>query len=105
MKKSKSKPAPQKAEVKVLDRSDHLVAMLKEKRINEVFTELTQPPHEELYCENDVDINGKLIKIGKYRLFVPIFTEMMEMGISFTRAEFMEASLSLIKTLSPEEKY
>ena len=104
MKKSKPKPAPQKAEVKVLGHSNHLVAMLKEERINEVFTELTQPPHEELYCE-DVDINDKYIKFGKYRLFVPIFTEMMEMGISLTRAEFMEASLSLIKTLSPEEKH
>jgi hypothetical protein len=38
MKKSKPKPAPQKAEVKALGHSDHLVAMLKERRINEVFT-------------------------------------------------------------------
>jgi hypothetical protein len=88
MKKSKPKHHEQKAEIKALDYSDHLVAMLKEKRINEVFNELTRPPHEELCCE-EVELSSESFKTGKYRPFTPIFNEMAEMGISLTRAEFL----------------
>lgn len=104
MKKSKPKQPLQKAEVKALDHSDRMVAALKERRINEVFNELTSPPHEVLSCQ-DFDLNNKAFRFGKYRPFVPILNEMMEMAINLTRTEFLEACLSLIKTMSPEEKY
>jgi hypothetical protein len=45
MRKPKPKQPEHRGEVKALDHSDRLIAVLKEKRINEVFSELAQPPH------------------------------------------------------------
>lgn len=77
---------------------------MKEKRINEIFTELTSPLHEELTCL-DVNLNLPPFKIGKFKPFTPIFNEMIEMDVSLTRAEFLDAALQLFKLFSPEEKH
>lgn len=104
MKKSKPKAQQQRAEVKALEHSDYLVAHMKEKRINEIFTELTSPPHQELTCL-DVNLSLPPFQTGKFKPFTPIFNEMMEMNVSLTRAEFLDAALQLFKLLSPEEKH
>lgn len=77
---------------------------MKEKRINEIFDELTSPPHEELTCL-DVNLSLPPFKTGKFKPYTPIFNEMIELDVSLNRAEFLDASLQLFKLFSPEEKH
>jgi hypothetical protein len=104
MKKSKPKRQEPKAEVKANEHSDYLVCILKEKRFNEIFTELTQPPHEELSIA-EFNLSHSAFKCGYLRHFMPIFNEMIELDITLTRPDFLEASQNLFKVLSPEEKH
>lgn len=53
----------------------------------------------------DINLAHHAFKYGVYRYFMPIFNEMIELGISLSREEFLDASLRLFKILSPEEKH
>jgi len=73
MQKSKSKVALEsKIEIKAINHSDYLVSILKEKRFNEIFTDLTQSPHEVL-SSRDINLSQIIFKTGIYRYFQPIF--------------------------------
>jgi hypothetical protein len=52
--------------------------------LNEIFIELTLPPHQELSCD-DIKLSSPHFKFGKYRQFMPIFNEMIEMDIGLTK--------------------
>ena len=73
--------------------------MLKEKKLKEIFVELTAPPHAFISPEDITALDE--LQVMRHRLLKPLLEEIVQVGVTLKEAAFLEAGLNLVDSLTP----